>query len=294
MAVRSMTGFGSAEGQNHELKVVCEIRSVNARYLDVVIKGAPDLETEDAIRKLVASHVSRGRIDLTLSLEWLNASSKEVKVDKPLALAYYNNLKELQEDLGIPGSIEISHLSSLPGVVTAVDRTPEHHRQLILEVVSQSLKQLVQMKEREGESIAREIRVNLSRIAELIDRIESCAPGLVERYRQRLMSRVLDLSGAAIDPARLAQETAIMAERCSIVEEIARIRSHLLQAEVCFAPEKEKGFQPVGKKLEFIAQEMYREANTIGSKAQDAEIGPMVVELKCSIENIREQVQNVE
>ncbi|MGB9866756.1 MAG: YicC/YloC family endoribonuclease [Bacillota bacterium] len=294
MALRSMTGFGSAEGQDEELKVVCEARSVNARYLDVVVRGAPDLATEDTIRKIVGSRVSRGRVELALSLEWLNASSKQVKVDKLLALAYYNNLKELQEDLGIAGSIEISHVSLLPGVVTAVDRAPEGHRQLILDVVSRCLDRLIQMKEREGESLAREIRLNLSRIGALVDRIEALAPGLVERYRQRLASRAVELCGNGIDPSRLVQETVIVAERCNIAEEVARLKSHVAQAEECVCPGEGWEFEPVGKKLEFITQEMHREANTIGSKAGDAEIGAMVVELKCSIENIREQVQNVE
>ncbi|HHV79811.1 MAG TPA: YicC family protein [Firmicutes bacterium] len=290
MALRSMTGFGCVEEQSGNLKVTCEMKSINHRYLELTIRGVPDAPTEALIRKLIASRLSRGRLDLCVKLEWLNTSSKQVKVDKALALTYYNNLKELQESLGIPGEIRISDLSILPGVLSASERELEEKREFLLKVVDTCVSRLIEMREREGEATAHDLANSLGKIEVYLRQIEENESRVVQKYRDRVAARIHELCGVDIEQSRLAQEVAILAERSSISEELARLRSHLSQMRLLLGIEA----KPVGKKMDFILQEMQREANTIGSKAGDEVIGPIVIEMKCEIEKMREQVQNVE
>jgi len=291
--IKSMTGYGRGEGSTENKKFTFEIKAVNHRYNEIVLRLPRSLAPlEDRLRKIISARVSRGRIDGYLSLEDCGEKTAAVKVDKALASAYYKAMKELQESVGIQGEIELEELIALPGVLT-VEEPAEDLEQwwpAIRKAVEDAVTSLVQMRAVEGEELAKDLLNRVRHLDLLNNMIRDRSPVVVEDYRERLQNRLSDfLQDGFLDPERLTGEVALFAERSNITEETVRLESHLNQVRSCLL-----AGEAVGRKLDFLIQEMNREINTIASKAGDLEIGRLVVEAKSELEKIREQIQNVE
>ncbi len=291
--LKSMTGYGRGERLLPGKRCTVEIKSVNHRYCEVLLRLPRQFVfLEEKIRNLVQSRVARGRIEVFLTVDTNGGSELAVKVDKGLAFAYYKAMKELQESLGIEGKIKVKHLISLPGVLTPGELADDVEEvwPLLKEAVEEALENLVKMRQVEGERLAQDIARRLAKVSRLNALVCERAPLVLDEYREKLKQRAEKLLGeGTYDPARLEAEAVFFAERSNITEEIVRLESHLKQAENCLEAE-----EPVGRKLDFLLQEMNREANTIASKAADAEISRLIVEMKSELEKIREQVQNIE
>jgi uncharacterized protein (TIGR00255 family) len=289
-----MTGYGRGEAIVQEYQFIVELKAVNHRYKEVVFPRLPRLLLllEDRIRRLILGRVARGRVDVFLSIQENPDAARTVKVDKLLAVAYYKAIKELQEITGAAGEIELEDLVNLPNifvvgepVIDALECWPA-----VKQAVEDATEHLVQMKAAEGAELAADISRRLEVVARLNEKIKERSPLVVEEYRERLHVRLQEImAGSLIDENRLACEVALLAERSDITEEVVRLASHLKQVQACLAAE-----EAVGRKLDFLLQEVNREVNTIASKAGDLVISQAVVELKSELEKIREQVQNVE
>lgn len=291
--IKSMTGYGRGEAVTASKKFTFELKAVNHRYNEIVLRLPRSLTPlEDRIRRLIQTRVTRGRVDGFLGFEECGEKNATVKVDKALAAAYYNAMKELQETLGIDGEIQLKQLIALPGVLTVEEPADdvEEWWPVIKTAVEKALDELVHMRMVEGEQLARDLLNRAQQLTELNQSIRERSPLVVEDYRERLGARLNDyMRDGIITPDRLAAEATIFAERSSITEENVRLESHLQQMRSCL----EAG-ESVGRKLDFLIQEMNREINTIASKASDLEISRAVVEAKSELEKIREQVQNIE
>lgn len=291
--VKSMTGFGRGEAVGQAGRVVVEMKAVNHRFAEVVFRMPKQFNAlEDPARKLVQSRVSRGRIDLFVSWE-AAAQARGVKVDKELAMAYYKALTELAREIGSNTELTLDTLAKLPDVLTVADgeMTATELWPVFESAVAQALDNLMAMREREGSSLAGDLTARLFTVEAFADTVRSRAPHVVDEYRSRLAKRLEDLlpQGNTLDPQRLAQEVAIFADRSDISEEVERLASHLQQFRQSLTDT-----EAVGRKLDFLVQEIGREINTVGSKANDALITARVVEAKGELEKIREQIQNLE
>ncbi|NPV27709.1 MAG: YicC family protein [Firmicutes bacterium] len=290
---RSMTGFGRAEVCGEGKIIVAEMKAVNHRYSEVVVRLPRQYSPlEERIRRVILNKVSRGRIDVYLNIEDESEKSRLVKVDKALAIAYYNSLKELAQILEIPLQVGVDQVAGLPEVLKLEE--PENDLETIWSVaepaVSLAVEELILMRQQEGKKLGEDLIHRLNKIAQFIKEIEARVPYVVQSYRERLQMRVQELLGeTTVDEARLAMEVAVFAERCNITEELVRLDSHLHQFRETLGLDT-----PIGRKLEFLVQEMGREINTIGSKANDLPIAHLVVEVKSELEKIREQIQNIE
>ncbi|MDD4239780.1 MAG: YicC family protein [Desulfotomaculaceae bacterium] len=291
--IKSMTGYGRGEAVTAGKKFTFELKAVNHRYNEVVLRLPRSLTLlEDRIRRLIQARTARGRVDGFLGLEECGEKNATVKVDKALAAAYYNAMKELQENLGIGGDIQLKQLVALPGVLTVAEPADdvEEWWPAIQIAVEAAVDNLVRMRTVEGEQLSRDLLKRVEQLTYLNQSIRERSPQVVEDYRERLGARLNDyMRDGIITPERLAAEATIFAERSSITEENVRLESHLQQMKSCLT-----GGESVGRKLDFLIQEMNREINTIASKASDLEISRAVVEAKSELEKIREQVQNIE
>lgn len=293
MNVRSMTGFGRGEAGSELGRIVVEMKAVNHRFSEVVFRMPRQFAAlEEPARKLVLNRVSRGRVDVFVSWE-AAAKARGVKVDKELAIAYYNALMELGGEIRSNSELSLDTLARLPdvlkveeGEVTADDLWPAFEA-----ATAAAVENLLAMREREGANLAQDLLGRVAHIEEVGRAVALRAPQVVEEYRTRLTRRLEDLLGQSnvVEPQRLAQEVAIFADRSDITEEIQRLASHISQ----FRATLEAG-EAVGRKLDFLVQEIGREINTIGSKANDAAITNQVVDAKSELEKVREQVQNIE
>lgn len=288
-----MTGYGRGESVGEGKKFTVEMKSVNHRFCEVVVRYPRGWAAiEDRVRGLVQKGVARGRIDVFINVEDTGEEARGVKVDKGLALAYYNAMRELAGLLGQPAEFDWTLVARWPEVIT-LDQEETDLEQLwpvLARAVEMALSNLVQMRAQEGTKLEQDLAAKLQHCEQLTGRIRERAHMVVGEYRQRLQQRLQQLLGEVpVDEARLAMEVALLAERAAIDEELVRLSSHFQEALRCL-----KTQEPVGRKLDFIVQEMNREANTIGSKAGDLAISKLVVELKTEIEKIREQVQNLE
>ncbi|RJQ28299.1 MAG: YicC family protein [Peptococcaceae bacterium] len=292
--LKSMTGYGRGEAVVQEYQFIVELKAVNHRYKEVVFPRLPRplLLLEDRIKRLILGRVARGRVDVFLSMQENPDAARTVKVDKLLAVAYYKAIKELQEITGVAGEIELEDLVNLPNIFLAGEPVIDVSEwwPAVKQAVEDATENLVQMKAAEGAELAADISRRLEVVARLNEKIKERSPLLVEEYRERLRMRLREiLAGSLIDENRLACEVALLAERSDITEEAVRLASHLKQVQACLAAE-----EAVGRKIDFLLQEVNREVNTIASKAGDLLVGQAVVELKSELEKIREQVQNVE
>jgi uncharacterized protein (TIGR00255 family) len=289
--IRSMTGFGAGRASVDGEEIDAEARSVNHKFCEVKVRVPRELASlELEVVRTVKERLARGGVEVALRRGGRNAVAP--RVDVGLAQEYARAFRDIQERLGLAGSVELRDVLAAEGVVRLEERPidGEAARAAVLEAVAQALTALVAMRAREGEALARDLDGRLSQVDSLLGRVEKLVPGSAEHYRARLQERIQEVArGVAIDPARLAQEVALFADRTDVTEEITRLRSHLAQTRGLLA-----GGEPAGRKMDFLVQEMHREVNTIGSKSQSAEIATLVVALKAEIERMREQVQNVE
>lgn len=289
-----MTGYGSVNLQQGNRTYSIEVKSVNHRYCDVNVKVPSQYGfLENEIKKLIKERFSRGRFDVYLNIDELEGNSRKISFDHALAARYLKELKELGTKLGIETSIDLLSLIKLPEVIK-IEKEPEDQEEIIQSVqktLELALAQLEEMRKKEGELLRQEILNILNRIQAATLRISERAPLIPVEYKKNLQQRVQNLleNTLEVDEARLLQEVVIFAERMDITEELARLNSHLTQ--FCKLTESE---EPVGKRLDFLIQEMNREVNTIGSKANDALVSQEVVEIKTEMERMREQVQNIE
>ncbi len=289
----SMTGFGRATAELDGLTATVELRSVNNRFCEVVVRAPRELSRweTDAIN-LVKKAFSRGRFSLQIQLDYPSTASAEISVDAAAAKKYARALKELRKAAGVNDRPRLEHLLNLPGVISSNDgsRPGEEIWRVSRAALDAAIEGLAEMRSREGEALARELEHRVSEIERQLTIVEERAPLRVEAARDRLRERLAEvLSDERINKDRLELELVLIADKLEITEEIVRLRSHIGQFREALSSKK-----PAGRKLNFIYQEMNREVNTIGSKANDAETTRAVVTMKEALEKIREQVENVE
>ena len=291
--LKSMTGFGRAEGATTLGKVVVESRSVNHRYCDINIKVPKRLGLfENRIKEIVRSQVSRGRIDVSLRLDGVGEDRVQLSVDLDLAEQYYRILYDLKERLQLKDEVTLALLAGAKDLITTKEESGdiEPYWQEFLPILKQSFKNMDDMKRLEGESLTKDLQQRLGHIAQQLQIIKQQFPSRLKATFTRLHDRLRSLlEGMETDPLRFQQEIAFLAERMDITEEIVRGESHLAQFGTLLG-----GDEPVGRKMDFLLQEINREINTVSAKANDAEISQSVVEIKSELEKIREQVQNIE
>lgn len=290
--MRSMTGCGRSQQSSADWEVAVEVRTVNHRFLDLSCRLPRTLSfLEETVRKGVSAGMKRGHADVFVSVRSLSGGDKTVRVDEPLAAAYDAAALRLGALTGRESDVTVSSLMRLEGVLTVEEAAPDEEAltALCAAVLAEAMAQLDKMRLREGENLRADLSAHLDAAEALRRRIAERAPAVVEEYRARLTARLARLPIEPVEPQRLAQEVALMADRCAIDEELSRLLSHIGQLRAYLDAPGE-----IGKKLDFLIQEMNREANTIGSKASDAQIAQWVVDLKSEIEKLREQVQNVE
>lgn len=291
--LRSMTGFGRAEIKTQWGKFVVELRSVNHRYFDMTSRlPANFLALEGKLKEYVRKKVHRGRVSLYFGYDEGGEVYDKLIIDKKLASSYYKLLDQLKRDLGLSGDVRLEQVASFPNVITykKVEEDVDRLWPSIKLALDQALDGLIGMRELEGKALASDLSKRVRTIEKMLAKVERRAPVVVNLYRERLTARVKDLTeGLDLDEARLAREVAFFAERSDISEETTRIRSHLKSLK-----ETVSSGQEVGRTLDFIAQELYREVNTISSKAGDYEVSSAAIHMRGEIEKIREQVQNIE
>jgi len=292
--MKSMTGYGKAMVAGDDFSVSVDIKTVNNRFLDIHLRvGAELAALEPSVKKRVTSRLTRGRVDVTISLD--RTAQMVYELNRPLIAGYVNALKQLQQDFDIGGELDINVLARIPGALQPARNGIDDRIISALDTaVDQALDELERMREQEGEALKAELRERVNKIEATVPTIEAAAAGLAEAYRVRLQKRIGELLNRGgqvveIDPARLAQEVAYLADRSDVSEEMVRLRSHLTQfQEALDAPGE------AGKMLDFLLQELNREANTTLSKSTDLVIKEAGLAIKAEVEKLREQVQNVE
>lgn len=290
--IKSMTGYGKANLEKNERRYQTEIKSVNHRYLDISVKMPRQLSyLEEPIKKAIGNKIKRGKVDVFVTFENNSLEGQEIKINTELASAYIKELKKLAESENILADIQVNDIARYPDVLNIKNnQDDEIIKQELLEVSQIAIDNLVEMRQVEGTKMAEDIKQRLDYIQEKVKQISKLSTGLIEEYVVKLEERLKQiLKGQEIDQARLAQEVVIYADKCSVEEEVTRLNSHISQFHSLI-----NSSEPMGKKLDFIIQEMNRETNTIGSKANNLEITDRVIDLKTQIENIREQIQNIE
>ncbi len=293
--VRSMTGYGRAEAILDGQKMAVEIKSLNHRFLEVSLRIPASLSAlEMEIKKRIAEPLLRGKIDVIIRRDAQGGTEngQSLALNLPLAQNYYNLLTQLKQSLGLKDDIHLEMIAAQKDIFQPVEPSQDMTMlwQRLAMVLDEALAGLMEMRRREGEILVRDLSARLDLMALLLSGIEAKTPRVVLEYQRRLTDRVREMtSGLMIDEARLSQEVAMFAEKSDITEEIVRFRSHLGQFQEMLNSE-----DAIGRKVDFLIQEMNREINTIGSKSSDADISKQVIEIKSELAKIREQVQNLE
>ena len=292
--LKSMTGFGRGESQNEIHSFNVEIKTVNHRYNDIVVRMPKHLNyLEENIKSLIKEKISRGRVEVYVGLEYIDESNLDIVVDMPLARAYKSELDRIINELNVRDEVKLSHMLALPEIIKKERK--EIEEDIVWECLKISLEaaldNVVDMRIKEGLMLKKDMESKISKIGENLIEIENRAPLVVIEYKEKLKARIDELldEDLDIDEDRLSSEIAFFADKADINEEIVRLKSHSNQ----FLNSLNEN-EPVGRKLDFILQEMNREINTIGSKSEDLIISNCVVNIKSELEKIREQVQNVE
>ncbi|MDI6604641.1 MAG: YicC/YloC family endoribonuclease [Thermoanaerobacteraceae bacterium] len=290
--LKSMTGFGRGEIRKNGFYINVEIKTVNHRFLDVVYR-LPKLLSglEDRIRNVITNNILRGRVEVNIFFETYDRSINTLEVDKSLLNQYFEIIKYIKQNYLPDENIKVRDILLFPEIikVKSVDINLNEVWEVLKSALIDSINNLVDMRIREGIKLHNDICKNLDILNEISDKIEKRSSLMIDTYRDKLRSRIEELTNGDFDQYRLMTEVALMADRISIAEEITRLKSHIIQ----FKTSMESN-HPVGKKLDFITQEMNREVNTIGAKSIDLEISNSVIDSKHEIEKIREQVQNIE
>lgn len=288
-----MTGFGAGRGEAGGEAVTVELRAVNGKFCEVKPRLPRELiALEGDLVKAIKARLSRGVIDVFVRRETANGRGTEPHVDLALAAAYAKVLREMKDGLGLAGEPTVNDVAQMEGVISLGERPadPAAMGTALRQALTSALDALDQMRRREGEALARDLETRLSAIERGAAEVARLSPLQIDAARERLSTRIVELTrGIPLDPIRLAQEVALIADRTDVAEELTRLASHLAQARGLVASEA-----PAGRKLEFLVQEVNREINTIASKSQHAGIAALVVELKAEVERVREQIQNVE
>lgn len=287
-----MTGFGRASGHIHSCLFTIEIKSVNHRFLDIHFKMPKQImNMEEKIRKVISKTINRGRIEVYINVEGKFLSTKSIQVDWGLLDQYVNSLQQIKKRFSLNDQLSLDQILALDGAINIQEETmssdPFEHG--IIELVETAVRQLATMRNVEGDQLTVDLNKRLTLLSQINHELEKLAPIVVENYRERISNRVSDFVSGKIDDNRILTEVALFADKVDINEEITRIHSHIHQF-----IEALKANEPIGRKLDFLVQELNREANTIGSKANDSGIAKNVVELKSIIEKLKEQVQNIE
>ncbi len=291
--MRSMTGYGRGEGDNGTLKIVVEVKAVNHRYNEITIKQPRlFLAMEDKMKKVIGQYIERGKVDVFVRTQELADAEKPVQIDTKRALAYHEALAQLADTLGVSYAADPYRLLTLPEVIIKEDDEPDVKAlwPLMEQVLRQAMEQHVAMREQEGAHIGDNLREKVAGLQQLAAQVAERSPFILAEYKEKLEGRIAELlDNTSVDEERLAQEVAYFAEKSCIDEELVRLQSHFEQF---YQIAEQMG--SIGRKLDFLIQEMNRETNTIGSKANDLETGRLVVEMKSELEKVREQVQNIE
>jgi uncharacterized protein (TIGR00255 family) len=293
--IKSMTGFGRGEFIDHEHRFIVEIKAVNHRYNEIVIRMPKNLgPLEDKIRRNVSNTLARGRIDVFITMDEYGQKRRSVRVDKELAIAYHKALGDLAELFSTSINENIYNIAKYPDVIRAEEVTEDALAlwPKLSQAVDVAVANLMGMRIAEGINIQQDLASRITDIASYITIVEERAPQVLIEYREKILGRMRDLLaaiGEEPDSGRLLQEAAIFADRTSITEELVRLKSHLAQFTTALHAN-----EAVGRKLDFIVQEINRETNTIASKANDFTLANVVVEIKSEIEKVREQIQNIE
>lgn len=292
--LRSMTGFGAGLEETEEYRVAIEVKAVNQRYLDLEIRSPRVLDPfTEAMRAKVKEYASRGK--LTVNVQFLDKRehTQEIRIDRNLAVAYHKALNEMSDLLHLPRPDDVQAIASYPGVMTAIDAAdaPEGAAPVLLAALESAMRQFTAMREIEGDHLKTDFLKRIEKLSDYVEEIAAMGPAIVQRYRERITATIRELlAEEEIDEARIIQETAIYADKVNYTEEVVRLRSHFEQ----FRRIVEEPSGPVGRKLDFLIQEMNREINTTASKANSTQATQLAVEVKSEIEKLREQVQNIE
>lgn len=292
--IKSMTGFGRSQLNENGYTISCEMKGVNHRFFDPHIRMPRRYGLlEDRVREEMKKHIQRGRIELSINIEKTGESKRNIKVDKELAMAYYNSLKDLAKNLDMQGNISLIDIFRLPDVFSLEDAEED------LEIVWQTMQKalieaidgLMEMRNREGRNLLADLLSRNDFILNEVSKLETRAPLLEKEYEERLRSKIIEMIPQdLVDENRILQEVAMFADRASITEEIVRLQSHIQQ----FNDTLTNSAEAIGRKSDFLLQEMFREINTVASKANNIEIGQIVISVKAELEKIREQIQNIE
>lgn len=291
--IKSMTGYGSAKGQAEGLEITVELKSVNNRYLDTSVRLPRSfIFAEDTVKSAVQAHISRGKVDVFVSVDSSAADDMVIKVNEPLLKSYVEAIRHISEEYSLVNDMTALNVSRFPDVLSVekMDLDADAIAAAISTITEKALDDFDAMRLREGEKLRDDVLNRLDTIDALVRRVEEEAPNTVAEYRARLEQKMAEVLGTAgIDESRILSEAAVFADHIAVDEETVRLRSHMAQLKTMI-----NGSSPTGRKIDFLIQEFNREANTIGSKCQNSDIAHVVVDLKSEIEKIREQIQNIE
>ena len=291
--MKSMTGYGRAKEERDGRTITVELRAVNHRYLDCTVKAPRQYGfLDDAVKKAAAAHIARGKVEIFVGVEIEEGGDVAVTVNHQLAKRYLDALHELSETYGLRDDVTVMALAKLPDVLGSerIEQDAEAMTRDVLAVFETACDGFDQMRLREGEKLAEDVKGRCAAIERMVGEVEMRSPERVCEYREKLLARMQEvLADTRIDETRILTEAAIYADKTAVDEETVRLRSHLHQMDGML-----QETQPIGRKLDFLVQEMNREANTIGSKANDVALARIVVDIKSEIEKIREQIQNIE
>lgn len=291
--VRSMTGFGRALESKEGRDILVEIRSVNHRFYEFTAKVPRAYNyIEPKLKEFLNGRIARGKVEISVSVYNTEGTDVKVKINESVASAYINAMREVKDDFGLEDNLKLTDLMRIPDVFVVTKENEDEERvwEEIKEVAEVALDNFIKMREIEGETIKNNILIKLDTIEEIVNKIQAREPHLTEEYRERLYQKIKAvLEKTDIDEARLLTEAAIFADKTAVDEEMVRLHSHIAQFKNFLSMDKS-----IGKDLDFLMQEMNREANTTGSKISDVEVTKMVVALKSELEKVREQIQNIE
>lgn len=291
--IRSMTGFGQGEATDDKFAVRVEIKSVNHRYLDVFLRVPKQyMQLEETLRSEISERIARGRVEATVSVEEFGDKERSVQINAPLLQGYLKALELVKKQMASDETVTLEQVLSLPGILEVEEPALnwENLKKVLLEATSAALDDLEKMRADEGQRLFEDLQEKILAVEKLSHKVSTVAPQVVTHYKSRLKERLGDLlDGTTLTEERFLGEVAIFADRCSIDEELVRLASHIQQLKETLHSTKS-----VGRKLDFLIQEMNREVNTMGSKGNNVEIAGFVVDMKSELEKIREQIQNIE
>ena len=290
--IKSMTGYGKSNLSINSREYQVEIKTVNHKYIDTNIRMPRTISyLEEDIRKLITSKLKRGKVDISITFENYSKDGNDIRINTELAKVYISNLRKLAKDENLSSNIDVTEITKMPDVLTIKNNFDEKQiKEELLQVVEDAINQVINMRQNEGKRISEDILAKISQVEEKKDEIFTLSTGLIDEYVVKLEARIKEiLRTEELDKSRLMQEVVIYADKCSVDEEITRLNSHIEQLRNLIESE-----EPSGKKMDFLIQEMNRETNTIGSKANNLEITNRVVDIKTILEDIREQIQNIE